>query len=262
MSTQLLRGVHPTAIVDDDARLADDVIVGPYAIIGPGVEVGARAVIGPHAILERNTTIGADCRIHAGAVLGGEPQDLKFEGEDTRVVIGERTVIREYVTVNRGTMARGRTDVGSDCLVMAYAHVAHDCVIGDRVVIANAVNMGGHVEIGDWAIVGGQTAIHQFVRIGAHAMVGGASAVRKDVPPYQKAAGNPLDLYGLNSVGLQRRGFSEASRLALKRASRMLFHSKENLRQAAERVRAEVELTDEVRHLLEFLEGTDRGTTL
>lgn len=258
----MLPGIHPTALVDEGALLGTDVVVGPYAVIGPGVQVGDRSSIGPHAVLERDTTLGADCRVHAGAVLGGDPQDLKFGGEDARVFVGDRTVIREYVTVNRGTMARGRTDVGSDCLLMAYAHVAHDCMIGDRVVIANAVNMGGHVAIGDWAVVGGLTAIHQFVRIGAHAMVGGASAVRKDVPPYQKAAGNPLDLYGLNSVGLQRRGFSEDSRRALKRASRMLFHSKENLRDAVARVRSEVELTAEVAHLLEFLDGTDRGTTL
>lgn len=255
-------GVHATAVVDASAQLADDVSVGPFAVIGPDVVIGPRSRIGPHVFVERNTTIGADCRIHAGAVLGSDPQDLKFDGEHTRLTIGDDTVIREYATLNRGTAARGRTQIGSHCLLMAYSHVAHDCVLGDHVILSNSVNMGGHVEIGDWAIVGGLTAIHQFVRIGAHAFVGGAGRVQKDVPPYVKAAGSPLALYGLNSVGLQRRGFSDSTRAELKKAYRLLFNSSYNVSQALERARAELDVTPEVDALLSFVASSERGVTL
>jgi UDP-N-acetylglucosamine acyltransferase len=177
------------------------------------------------------------------------------------LVIGDRTIIRECVTVSRGTDARGRTEVGSDCLLMAYAHVAHDCIIGSHVILANAVNMGGHCELGDWVVVGGITPIHQFVRIGAHAFVGGSSAVRKDVPPFVKAAGDPLRLFGLNSIGLQRRGFTDAERAALRRAYRLLFRSKSNLREAVRAVRAELAGSPHVEALLSFIECSERGIT-
>lgn len=251
--------VHATAVIDDAAGLAADVVVGPYAVIGPNVTVGAGTRIGPHVVLERDTTIGRDCRIHAGAVLGGDPQDLKYRDESSQLIVGDRTVVRECVTLNRGTAASGRTVVGSDCLLMAYVHVAHDCVIGNHVVLANSVHMGGHIEIEDWAVVGGITAIHQFVRIGRHAIVGGASAVRKDVPPYVKAAGNPIALYGLNSLGLERRGFDAEVRTALRRAYRLLFQSKLNVTQAVERVRSELPGLPEIEHLLEFIERSQRG---
>ncbi len=254
--------IHPTALVDPTAELGDGVTVGPYSIIGPRVVIGDRVQIGPHVLLERDTTIAEDCSIHKGAVLGTDPQDLKFEGEDARLYIGARTVIREYATLNRGTRARGRTDVGADCLLMAYSHVAHDCEIGDRVVLSNAVNMGGHVCIEDWAIVGGLTAIHQFVRIGTHAFVGGASRVAKDVPPYVRAAGSPLELHGLNAVGLQRRGFSDEARSELKRAYRLFFRSGLNISQALERSRTELADTPEVRRLREFIEGSERGVSI
>jgi UDP-N-acetylglucosamine acyltransferase len=198
--------------------------------------------------------------VHAGAVLGGDPQDLKYGGEAAPLVVGDRTVIRECATLNRGTSARGRTEIGSDCLLMAYSHVAHDCLLGDHVIIANAVNMGGHCDLGDWVIVGGITPIHQFVQIGAHAFVGGSSAVRKDVPPFVKAAGDPLRLFGLNSVGLQRRGFDE-ERQALRRAYRLLFQSKSNLREALRTARAEL-TGPHVETLLAFIEGSERGVTL
>ncbi|HEX7050076.1 MAG TPA: acyl-ACP--UDP-N-acetylglucosamine O-acyltransferase [Longimicrobiales bacterium] len=257
-----LSDVHPTAVIDPGAELGSDVVVGPYAVIGPNVSVGDGTRIGPHALIERDTIIGAGCQIHKGAVLGTDPQDLKYRGEETLLVIGERTVIREFATLNRGTAAHGRTEVGDDCLIMAYAHVAHDCIIGDHVILSNAVNMGGHVQIEDWAIVGGVTAIHQFVRIGCHAMVGGASRVPKDVPPFVQAAGNPLRLYGLNSVGLQRRGFSEEVRRELKRAYRLLFHSELNLRRAIERARGELAPLPEVQHFLAFFEESGRGVAL
>jgi UDP-N-acetylglucosamine acyltransferase len=260
--TSGLAAVHPGAMVDDGAVLGSGVTVGAGTIIGPGVVVGEGTEIGANVLIERDTVVGRECRIFHGAVLGTEPQDLKFEGESAPLVIGDRTVIREYATLNRGTRATGRTAVGSDCLLMAYSHVAHDCHLGDRVVIANAVNMGGHVTIGDWAIVGGMTPIHQFVRIGEHAFVGGASRVSKDVAPYVRAAGDPLVLSGLNSVGLRRRGFGPAVRLELKRAYRMFFLSELNVSQAIERARQELDLLPEVERFIAFFESTERGVSL
>ncbi|MGH7480637.1 MAG: acyl-ACP--UDP-N-acetylglucosamine O-acyltransferase [Longimicrobiales bacterium] len=259
VESEAMSRVHPTAIVDDTAELGAGVSIEPYAIVGPRVVLGAGTRVGPHALIERDTQIGERCVIHNGAVLGTDPQDLKFSGEDTTLVVGDRTVIREYATLNRGTSDRGSTEVGSDCLLMAYSHVAHDCVIGDHVILSNAVNMGGHVTIGDWAIVGGLTPIHQFVRIGRHAFVGGASRVQKDVPPYVRAAGSPLELHGLNSVGLQRRGIAEEVRRELKRAYRLVFRSGLNVSQALERAEAELEPLDEVRHFLVFIGESERG---
>lgn len=255
-------GIHPTALVHDGAELGSGVTVGPGAIIGPGVVIGDDTEVGSNVLIERNTVIGRECRIFHGAVLGTEPQDLKFEGEDTQLVVGDRTTIREYATLNRGTRAAGRTVIGSDCLLMAYVHVAHDCHIGDHVILSNAVNMGGHTTIGDWAIVGGLTAIHQFVRIGAHAFVGGASRVPKDIAPYVRCAGNPLTMAGLNSVGLRRRGFDDETRSALKRAYRLFFLSENNVSQALERARSELVLTPEVEAFIRFFEESERGVSL
>ena len=255
-------GIHPSALIDEGAELAPGVSVGPWTIVGPGVVIGEGTTLGANVLVERDTVIGRECRIHHGAVLGSDPQDLKFDGENTQLVVGDRTVIREYATLNRGTRASGRTVIGSDCMLMAYTHVAHDCHIGDRVILSNAVNMGGHVTIGDWAIVGGLTAIHQFVRIGAHAFVGGASRVSKDVPPYVRAAGSPLELAGLNSVGLRRRGFSDEVRLQLKRAYRLFFASEFNVSQALARARSELDVTPEVEVFLAFVEESERGVAL
>ena len=251
--------IHPTALVDPSAELAPGVVVGPYSIIGPNVRVGARTRIAGHVLIERDTSVGEECTIHQGAILGTDPQDLKYMGEPTTLVVGDRTVIREYATLNRGTIASGVTRVGSDCMLMAYAHVAHDCHLGSHVILSNAVNMAGHVSIGDWAIVGGLTPIHQFVRIGAHAFVGGATRVAKDVPPYVKAAGSPMQLYGLNSVGLQRRGFPEEVRRELKRAYRLFFASNHNVKQALERAREELRAIPEVEVFLSFFENSERG---
>ena len=258
----LWTGVHATAIIHDDAQLGPDVNVGAGAVIGPGVVIGAGTTVGSHALIERDTVIGEACEIHHGAVLGTDPQDLKFEGESTQLVVGDRTVIREYATLNRGTRAAGRTVVGSDCLLMAYVHIAHDCILGDHVILSNAVNMGGHVEIGDWAIVGGLTAIHQFVRIGPHAFVGGASRVPKDVAPYVRAAGNPLAMAGLNSVGLRRRGFDEPTRSSLKQAYRLFFMSDLNVSQALARARDELDDRPEIDVFLTFIEESERGLSL
>jgi UDP-N-acetylglucosamine acyltransferase len=236
--------------------------VGPYAIIGPRVHVGDGTDVGPHVLIERDTSVGEDCRLSNGAVLGTDPQDLKFQGESTTLTVGDRTVIREFATLNRGTSASGRTVVGSDCLLMAYTHVAHDCELGNHVILSNAVNMAGHVTIEDWVIVGGLTPIHQFVRIGAHAFVGGGSRISQDVPPYCRVAGNPPRLFGLNAVGLERRGFSPETRRALKLAYRILFQSKLNLSQALIRGQAEVPAIPETRHLLEFIKASERGITV
>jgi UDP-N-acetylglucosamine acyltransferase len=254
--------VHSTAIIDAACDLGAGVSVGAYTVIGPGVSIGDGTRIGAHVVVEQDTTIGENCVVHSGAVLGGDPQDLKYAGEPSRLEVGDRTVVREFVTLNRGTMASGVTQVGSDCLIMAYAHVAHDCIIGDHVVIANAVSMGGHVTIEDWVIVGGLTAIHQFARIGQHAIVGGAAAVRKDVPPYVKASGNPLRLFGLNSVGLQRRGFAEDVRQEVRRAYRLFFQSDLNVSQAMTTARADLKPFAEVDHFLSFIEQSERGITI
>ncbi len=253
--------IHPSALVDSGAELGKGVQVGPWTIIGPGVRIGDGTHIASHVLIEQNTTVGADCRIHHGAVLGTGPQDLKYKGEETVLVVGDRTVLREYATLNRGTAYSRKTSVGDDCFLMAYSHVAHDCHIGNNVVLANAVNMAGHTTIEDWAIVGGLTAIHQFVRIGAHAFVGGASRTSQDVPPYTKAAGSPMKLYGLNSVGLDRRGFSLEVRQALKRAYRMVFQSTLPLTQALSKAEEEIQGFPEVGHFLSFIRNSKRGVT-
>ncbi len=252
--------VHDTAIVDRGAELGSGVRVGPYAILGPGVEIGANSRVGPRVLIEKDTAVGAGCRIANGAVLGTDPQDLKYEGERTRLEVGDRTVIREFATLNRGT-AGGRTVVGSDCMLMAYSHIAHDCELGSHVVIANATNMAGHVTIEDWAIVSGLVAIHQFVRIGAHAFVGGGSRINRDVPPFCKATGNPSPkLYGLNAVGLDRRGFSADVRRRLKGTYRILFQSELNLSRALRKVAGEPDLRcPEVGYFLDFIRNSERG---
>lgn len=252
---------HPTAIVDPNAAVAASTTIGPYAIVGPGVTIGERVSVGPHVLIERDTRIGDDCVLAKGAVLGTDPQDLKYAGEATALAVGPRTVVREYATLNRGTAASGITTVGADCLIMAYVHVAHDCRIGDHVVLANAVNMGGHVEIDDWAIVGGVTAIHQFVRIGRHSFIGGGSRVPQDVAPYVTVAGNPCAAYGLNTVGLRRRGFPPETVRALRAAYRAIFQSDLNVGQSLERLESAGPQPEEVRQLISFIQSSRRGIT-
>lgn len=251
--------IHHTAIIHEDAKLADRVKVGPYSIINQEAEVGVGTEIGSHVLIDSKTRIGKNCKIHHGAVLGTLPQDLKFKGEDTFVTIGDGTVIREYATINRGTEYRGKTVLGKNCLIMIYAHLAHDCLLGDHVILANSVNVGGHVEIGDWAIIGGVVPIHQFAKIGAHAIVGGGFRVQKDVCPYALVAGYPLKTVGLNRIGLQRRGFPEKTMQILEKTFRILFKSKLNTTQAVERIKAEVELIPEVKTILDFIAASERG---
>ncbi len=255
--------IDETAIVHPSAELDHGVEVQPFAIVGPGVRIGANTRVGPRVLIEKDTTIGTDCRLSNGAVLGTDPQDLKYEGEETVLRVGDRTVVREFATVNRGTAASGRTVIGSDCLLMAYCHIAHDCELGNHVVVANATNMGGHVCIEDWATVSGMVAIHQFVRVGAHAFVGGGSRIRQDVPPYCRVVGySSPKLYGLNSVGLERRGFSAELRRSLKRTYRILFQSGLNMSEAIERVEQDPKLSQpEVGYFLDFIRNSTRGIT-
>jgi len=251
--------IHPTAIVDPGAQLGTDVRIGPYAVVGPQVTVGDRSIVATRAILERNVRLGAGCHVGVGSIVGGDPQDLKFKGEETWVEVGEGTVIREYATINRGTAESFKTSIGRKCLVMTYVHVAHDCHIGNEVILSNGVQMAGHITIGDCATVSGLTPIHQFVKIGAYAFVGGLSRVTKDVPPFVKAAGSPMKLYGLNTVGLQRRGFAPETMRELKRAYMLFFQSDLNLSQALERAKAELAPLPEVRLLITFVEESERG---
>jgi UDP-N-acetylglucosamine acyltransferase len=251
--------VHATAIVDSDARLAHDVLVGPYAVIGPGVDIGPGTTIAAHAVIERDTSVGARCRVGVGAALGGDPQDLKYRGEPTRLEVGDDTTIREYVTANRGTAPTGRTVIGQRCYLMAYVHVGHDAVVHDGVVLANGVQLGGHVRVGTHASIGGGTPVHQFVRIGDFAFVGGGSRVPQDVPPFARAAGNPLRLYGINAVGLQRAGFDPGVRKALQRAFRLLFNSRLRVTEAMECLQREGPQVAEVEQLMQFIATSERG---
>ena len=254
--------IHATAIVHPEAHIAGSASVGPYSIVGPGVVIGERVQIDSHVLIEKDTTVGEDCRICKGAVLGTDPQDLKYAGEPTTLEVGARTTIREYATLNRGTIDAGATLVGDDCLIMAYAHVSHDSRIGNHVILANSANMGGHVTIDDWAIVGGVTAIHQFVRIGRHSFVGGGSRLPQDVVPYVMVAGSPCAAFGLNLVGLRRRGFDRETLRAIREAYRTIFQSDMNVSQALEALEAKTDRTPEVDHMIEFIRSSERGITM
>ena len=251
--------IHPTALVSRSARLGTGVRVGAFAIVGDECTVGDGSVIEARATLEKHVTLGRDVVVGSGSILGGDPQDLKFKGEVTTVEIGDGTRIREYATINRGTAQSFRTSVGRNCFLMSYVHLAHDCHIGDGVIISNGTQLAGHVTIEDKAILSGLVAVHQFVKIGRHSFVGGCSRVAKDVPPYLKAVGNPIKLYGLNSVGLQRSGFDDAVIRELKRAYRLFFRSELNVSQALERATAELHAYPEVQNFLQFFEGSQRG---
>ncbi|MDO9172016.1 MAG: acyl-ACP--UDP-N-acetylglucosamine O-acyltransferase [bacterium] len=251
--------IHPTAVVHPDARLGHGVKVGPFAIIGPHVEIGPECEIGSTVLIEGHTTLGRGNRIFHGAAIGTEPQDLKYRGELSYVEIGDNNVIREYVTVHLATGDNEKTRIGDGNMLMAYVHVAHNCLIQDHCILANAVNLAGHVEIGRWAIVGGMTPVHQFVRIGEHAFIGGGSRMAQDVAPYIRVAGNPVEVHGLNSVGLKRRGFDEATLLNLKNAYRLLFRSGLNVSQALERIALDCTLDPYIEELMAFIRRSERG---
>lgn len=251
--------IHPTAVVARGAELGPGVVVGPFAYIGPRVTLGEGTRVGLHAIIEGCTSIGSGCQIHHGAVIGNIPQDLKFQGVPTHVRIGRGTTIREYATIHAATGEGEATVVGDNVLLMAYTHVAHNCRIGNSVILANCVNLAGHVRVEDYAIIGGMTPIHQFVAVGCHAFIGGGSRVPQDVPPYVKAAGNPLRACGLNSIGMERRGIPADVRLEMKRAYRILYRSQLNVGPALDRITRELKPYPEIHEFIEFVRSSERG---
>ncbi|HYN78360.1 MAG TPA: acyl-ACP--UDP-N-acetylglucosamine O-acyltransferase [Lamprocystis sp. (in: g-proteobacteria)] len=252
--------IHPSAVIDPTARLDSGVEVGPFAVIGAGVEIGAGTRIGPHVVIRGQTRIGRDNRIFQFASVGEDPQDMKYGGEATRLEIGDRNQVRECATLHRGTVQdQGVTRIGSDNLFMAYTHVAHDCRIGNHVIMANAASLGGHVEIQDWAILGGFTIVHQFCRIGAHSFCAMGSALSKDLPPYVTVGGQPAVPRGINSEGLRRRCFSPDAITAIKRAYRALYTAGLKLEEALERIRALAETCPEVAPLATFVAERSRS---
>ncbi len=254
--------IHPTAIVNPKTEISSDVEIGPYTIIGEQVSIGSGTVIGSHVVIERDVTIGPDCRIFQYAAIGAPPQSLKYKGERTYIKIGRGSIIREFATIHRGTeFGGGITEIGEECFLMAYTHIAHDCIIGRRVVMSNNATLAGHIIIGDYATVGGLSAIHQFARVGEYAFIGGKTGVPKDVPPYVIAAGERARLHGLNIVGLTRHGFSKKTLTELKKAYRIIFRIGLTLNEAIERVNAEVEQIPEVVNFLEFIKSSERGIT-
>lgn len=253
--------VHPTAIVSSEARLHSTVVVGPYAVIGPNVEMGEGCVVMAHAVVDGRTRIGARNRVFPHAVLGMIPQDLKYGGEPTRLEIGDDNTFREYVTCHLGTGENGVTRIGSGCLFMVSSHVAHDCVIGNKVIVSNEVGIAGHVVIDDHAVVGGVTGIHQYVHIGRHAMVGGASRIVTDVPPYCMAEGNPAYVIALNRVGVRRSGFDDQFRDRLQKAFRILFRQRLPFPKAVAQMEAELGAEPPVGELVAFFRNSNRGVT-
>jgi len=252
--------IHPTALVAPDAELDPSVEVGAYAVIGPGVQVGASTRIGPHAVVQGPTRIGADNQIFQFASVGSAPQDKKYRGEPTRLEIGDRNVIRECVTLNRGTTKEaGVTTIGDDNLFMAYSHVAHDCHVGNQCVLANNATLGGHVHLGDWVIMGGLSGVHQFCKVGAHAFIANNAAVTRDVPPYVMAVGQPAAAHSINSEGLKRRGFTPEQIRNLRNAFRLLYRSGLKLDDATAQLAAIAQEQPEVRLIVEFLPQSTRS---
>jgi UDP-N-acetylglucosamine acyltransferase len=245
--------------IDPKAHLGKNVQIDPFTMIHENVEIGDNTWIGSNVTIYSGAKIGKNCKIFPGSVIAGVPQDLKFQGEDSTVIIGDNTTIRECVTISRGTVDKQTTVIGSHCLLMAYVHVAHDCVIGSNVIIANAVQIAGHVVIDDWAIVGGSSAIHQFVKIGMHSMISGGSLVRKDVPPFTKAAREPLSYAGVNSLGLRRRGFSSESISHIQEVYRFLFLNSMNNSKALEEIEVNLPATKERDEILNFIRSSERG---
>jgi UDP-N-acetylglucosamine acyltransferase len=252
--------IHPSAIIDDLAGIAEGVSVGPFCVIGPDVEIGAGTVIGPHVVIRGPTRIGRENRIFQFASIGEDPQDKKYQGEITRLEIGDRNVIREYSTVHRGTIQdKSVTRLGDDNLLMAYTHVAHDCVIGNGVIMANGASLAGHVTVDDCAILGGFSLVHQFCRIGRYSFSGMGSVISRDIPPYVMVGGSPTRPRGINSVGMERRGFDAESILQIKRAFKLIYKSRLKLEEAIESLTAMAEQSSEVIPLLEFLKQSGRS---
>ena len=245
--------------IDPQAKLAKNVVVEPFVTIEKNVEIGSGTWIGSNVTIMEGARIGENCEIFPGAVISAVPQDLKFEGEESLAIIGDNTIIRECATINRATKATGKTIVGKNCLIMAYAHIAHDCVIGNNAIIVNNVAMGGHVEIGEHAIIGGLTAVHQFIKIGKHCMVSGGSLVRKDIPPYVKAGREPLSFVGINSIGLRRKKFSESEITEIQDIYRILYQKGNNNTQAINKIEIDFKISEIRDEIISFVRGSGRG---
>jgi len=254
-----IRKIHETAVVHPNARIGKDVEVGPYAVIGENVLIGDGTQIGAHVVIEGWTRIGINCKIYSGACIGGEPQDLKFAGEKSYTFVGDNTIIRECVTINRATGEGEETRVGSNCMLQAYTHVAHNCVVGNHVIMSNSAGLAGHVVVEDRVVIGGLTGIHQFVKIGRNAMVGAISKITQDVPPFVIVDGNPAKVSGINNVGLSRAGYTPEVRRLIKQAYRILYRSGLSLPQAIAVMEQELEASEPVEHLLRFLRNVERG---
>lgn len=251
--------LQPLASIHPDAVIGKDVKIGPFVTIDANVEIGDGTIIDSNATIHSGARIGKNCHIHSGAVVSDIPQDLKFKGEDTLAIIGDNTSIREFATIHRGTASKGKTVIGNNCLIMAYCHVAHDCCLGDHIIMSNAVQLAGEVVISDWAVVGGGALVHQFTRIGTHVMIQGGSHVNKDVPPYVMAGRTPLSYEGVNSVGLNRRGFSRDQIYAIQDIYRALYLSKLNTTDALAKIEAELPESDERDIIVNFIRASQRG---
>jgi UDP-N-acetylglucosamine acyltransferase len=251
--------IHPTAVIEAGAELGADVEIGAYSIVGPHVRIGDRTRIMPHVYLDGHTTLGAECTVFPFASIGSQTQDLKFKGGQTSVEIGDQTTLREYVTVNSGTSEGDVTRIGTACHIMAYSHIAHQCQVGNRVIISNGGSLAGHILVEDDAVIGGLTGIHQFVRIGRLAMVGAMSGVRQDVPPFTIADGRPAEIRGINHVGLERHGVSAEAQGILKKAYKMIYRDGLAIRAALEKIRAELPAGPELDHFVTFIEASERG---
>jgi UDP-N-acetylglucosamine acyltransferase len=250
---------QPLAYIHPGAKIATNVVIEPFSTIHNNVKIGSGTWIGSNVTIMEGARIGKNCRIFPGAVISAIPQDLKYDGEDSLVVIGDNVTIRECATVNRGTSAYGKTEIGDDCLIMATAHIAHDCIIHNNVIIVNGVTLAGHVEIGEYAIIGGLAGIHQFIHVGKHAMISGGSLVRKDVPPFVKAAKEPLSYVGINSIGLRRRGFSSDKINEIQNIYRILFQQNNNTTQASRILEAELDASPERDEVITFINNSQRG---
>ncbi len=250
---------QPLSYIHPEAKIADNVVIEPFVCIHKNVEIAEGTWVGSHVTIMEGARIGKNCKIFPGSVISGIPQDLKFAGENTTVEIGDNTVIREYVTISRGTIDRSKTVIGKNCLLMAYVHVAHDCILGDNCILVNAVQVAGHVKIDDWAIIGGSTSIHQFVKIGSHVMVAGGSLVRKDVPPFTKAAREPLSYSGINSIGLRRRGYSNEKINEIQEIYRHVYLKGLNNSKAVDVLELEMPPSKERDEIINFIRTSDRG---
>jgi len=254
-----MKNIHPTALVNPEAKLGENIIVGPFALIEGDVEIGNDCIIGPHSVIYNGARLGNRVKIFQGASIANLPQDLKFGGEKTLLIIGDDTVVREFATLHRGTLETGKSQVGKNCLLMAYSHIPHDCSVGDNCIIANSVQIGGHSHIEDWVIIGGLAGLHQFSRIGEHSMIAGAAKITQDVPPYILAAHNPAEFNGLNVIGLRRRGFKAEDIQILKDAYGYLYSKSLNVSQAVEVIESKLGNNIYVRKVLNFLSGSKRG---